>query len=409
MTPGSGRSVIAISTAAGRWPASPHSTRSPASSGSCGGSAQATARRRSARLIARIEREEGAVAPDAGRLRALRRARFRQARNRPAAQARPRARGERATRGRRAVLGRATSRSGWSAPTITASPLSSVKRDAALLAFAFARHLDRPEGGRFDVDLELFDRRDQHMAAVGLAPQHGREQPDHRRPADRRAVVIPGAVAGDAHARMAAALRIPAVDRRQAALRRSAPADRRGSGPGARSVGGVSGIAAVIASCSAKRSSLRGTDCFVADAHAMTSTNRDRHRRRQAGRRGDRAGAARRRLDGRRPCPSRRRCGAGRRGEGGRGPCRCRLRASGFSPRPTGCRRCGCWSTMPRGSRGTDSASSSAGGIRRAYGGQCARADAADRRACAARMTAAEMRWSSTCSTPSWPRPIPIS
>ena len=71
---------------------------------------------------------------------------------------------------------------------------------------------------RLDLDVELLDRRDQHVPAVGLAPQDGREQADHRRPPDRRALVIPGAVAGDAHARMAAALRIPLVDRRQPAL-----------------------------------------------------------------------------------------------------------------------------------------------------------------------------------------------
>ena len=59
---------------------------------------------------------------------------------------------------------------------------------------------------------------DEHVAAVRLAPQDGREQPHHRRPADRRALVVPGAVAGDAHPRMAAALGIPSVDRRQAAL-----------------------------------------------------------------------------------------------------------------------------------------------------------------------------------------------
>ena len=90
--------------------------------------------------------------------------------------------------------------------------------DAAIAPFAFALHLDRAEGGAFDLDVELFDGRDQHVAAVGLAPEHGREQPDHRRPADRRALVIPGAVARDPHARMAAVLGIPLIDRRQPAL-----------------------------------------------------------------------------------------------------------------------------------------------------------------------------------------------
>ena len=71
--------------------------------------------------------------------------------------------------------------------------------DPARPAFALARHLDRAEGGGIDLDLELLDRRDEHVAAVGLAPQDGGEQPDHRRTADRRALVIPGAVAGDPH------------------------------------------------------------------------------------------------------------------------------------------------------------------------------------------------------------------
>src|SRR5438067_11221340 len=56
------------------------------------------------------------------------------------------------------------------------------------------------------------------MAAVRFAPQHGREQADHRRPFDRRSLMIPGAVAGDAHAGLAATVRIPLVDRRQSAL-----------------------------------------------------------------------------------------------------------------------------------------------------------------------------------------------
>ena len=71
-------------------------------------------------------------------------------------------------------------------------------------------------------------------------------------------------------------------------------------------------------------------------------------------------------------------------------------------------RRCGCWSTMPRASRGTGSASS----IRREFAAHMAvnvRAPALliERFAGAARRRAT-MRWSSTCSIPSSPRPIPI-
>ena len=46
------------------------------------------------------------------------------------------------------------------------------KSDAALFACSGHGHLGRPKGGRLDIDRQLFDRRDQHMTAVGLAPQH---------------------------------------------------------------------------------------------------------------------------------------------------------------------------------------------------------------------------------------------
>ena len=49
------------------------------------------------------------------------------------------------------------------------------------------------------------------------------------------------------------------------------------------------------------------------------------------------------------------------------------------------------------------------GRIRRADGGQCARAAAADRRASRRRMTAPATRWWSICSMPSWRRRTPIS
>ena len=56
------------------------------------------------------------------------------------------------------------------------------------------------------------------VCGVGLAAQHGREEADHRWSANRRAFVVPGAVAGDAHAGMAAPLRIPLIDRRVPAI-----------------------------------------------------------------------------------------------------------------------------------------------------------------------------------------------
>jgi hypothetical protein len=66
-----------------------------------------------------------------------------------------------------------------------------------------------------------------------------------------------------------------------------------------------------------------------------------------------------------------------------------------------------CSSTMPRALRGTGSARR-ARRIRRAHGGQCARPDAADRRAGQGATSRGARRWWSTSSTPSWPRPTPI-
>ena len=226
--PGSARSVIAISTAAGVPALGDHarSCRRPAARRR-GGRRERESRRRSASVIQPApagKRRRRSTRP-AGRC--PRPARARQARNRPAASVRPRGRGGRPGGAR----GRARSRparSGWSGPRISASPLSRRKAMPPLAPVAFAGHLDRPEGGGLDLDLELLDRGHQHVAAVGLAPQDGREQAHHRRPADRRAVMIPGAVAGDAHPRMAAALGIPAGRPAAGGARRSAAAARRG-------------------------------------------------------------------------------------------------------------------------------------------------------------------------------------
>ena len=90
--------------------------------------------------------------------------------------------------------------------------------EAAASPFAFALQLDRDERRVLDLDVELLDRRDQDEAAVGLAAQDGREQAHHRRPADRAALVKPGAVARDPHLAVAAMGRVPALDRRQPPL-----------------------------------------------------------------------------------------------------------------------------------------------------------------------------------------------
>jgi NAD(P)-dependent dehydrogenase (short-subunit alcohol dehydrogenase family) len=141
------------------------------------------------------------------------------------------------------------------------------KRDLAFAAFALAVHLDGAEGSPIDVDLELFNRRDEQMSSVGFAPEHGREQPDHRRPPDRRSLVEPGAVASDAHAGMAAALRIPLVNRRQAALvdqllqldeAQSLELDRR-AGFGHR----PASVIATLAKARGSNPVLHHLDCFV--------------------------------------------------------------------------------------------------------------------------------------------------
>ena len=160
-------------------------------------------RSRSARLMrpAPARRRRRRSTGPAGRR--LRPARARPARNRPAARPAPRAR--RGPRDRDAARPRrASKRSGWSGPATTRSPVLSRKASERASAFALALQLDRDERRVLDLDVELLDRSDQHEAAVRLAAQDGREQPHHRRPADRAALVKPGAVAGDPHRAVAA-------------------------------------------------------------------------------------------------------------------------------------------------------------------------------------------------------------
>ena len=90
--------------------------------------------------------------------------------------------------------------------------------DLSLPTIALNEHLHCSERRAFDLDVELLDRGDEHMAAVRLAPQDGREQSHHRRPPDRLAVVVPGAVARDKHPGIAAAIGVPLIDRRQLSL-----------------------------------------------------------------------------------------------------------------------------------------------------------------------------------------------
>lgn len=95
-------------------------------------------------------------------------------------------------------------------------PAVELECDLALGAEALRLHLDSPEGRSFDIDFKLFDRCHQDVRSVRFSPEYGREQPHHGRPVDGRPLVIPGAVAGDSHLAVAAALRIPLIDGRQA-------------------------------------------------------------------------------------------------------------------------------------------------------------------------------------------------
>ena len=62
----------------------------------------------------------------------------------------------------------------------------------------FFGELDCEKWRILDLDADLLDRCHQDVAILVLA-QNGREELHQRRPPDRRAVVEPSAVAGDAH------------------------------------------------------------------------------------------------------------------------------------------------------------------------------------------------------------------
>src|SRR4051812_2723714 len=77
-------------------------------------------------------------------------------------------------------------------------------------------HLDGSERRRFDLDVEFLDRGNEDVAAIPLATEDRGEQADHRRPLNRRSLVIPGSVTGDPHMRIPASFRVPLLDRREA-------------------------------------------------------------------------------------------------------------------------------------------------------------------------------------------------
>ena len=278
--------------------------------------------------------------------------------------------------------------------------------DAALAAFALASHLDRAKGGALDLDVELLDRRDQHVPSVGLAPEDGREQPHHRGPADRRALVIP------ACRRARCACRewpqrsgFHLIDRRQPPLVDQLL--KLGEAEPCSSIGGrLSGMASSLRAQRTQSSSNGGL--LRSARNDRQRANRNRHRRRQARRlRRSRAALL---ADGwavvahvhhdddevpegaSRSSPISRTQSAPRRS----------------SRRRTACRRCGCWSTMPRDSRGTASASSAPTSSTRIWRSTSARRLLLIERFAADAARRSGMRWSSICSIRSSPRPTRI-
>ena len=130
---------------------------------------------------------------------------------------RGRAAGSGAPTGRRAPARRASprpcasrsKRRGLSGPTCTRSSTLVRKASCRPSPSAGHCHLDGEEGRVLDLDPDPLDRRDEHIS-VGVLAQDGREELDERRPADRRADVVPRAVGGDAHVDLAAIGGIPA-------------------------------------------------------------------------------------------------------------------------------------------------------------------------------------------------------
>src|SRR6218665_990298 len=83
------------------------------------------------------------------------------------------------------------------------------------LTLAFHFNADRHEWRIVDGDADLFHRGNQEIG-IAVATNDGGEQPHHGFAANGRAQVVPGAITGDAHVDIAAEIRVPQVDRRQA-------------------------------------------------------------------------------------------------------------------------------------------------------------------------------------------------
>src|SRR3546814_6106845 len=93
--------------------------------------------------------------------------------------------------------------------TDTLVPYTTLFRSPRTLAL----DLDGQEGRVLHIDVQLFGRRHEHMAAIRLAPQYGGKEPHHGCPSYRRSFMIPCPVGRDPHAAIAAMLGMPKLDR----------------------------------------------------------------------------------------------------------------------------------------------------------------------------------------------------
>ena len=88
-----------------------------------------------------------------------------------------------------------------------------IEGDASAFVAAFGLHFDCAKCSRFDLDLQRLDGRDENVNSTRFAAKDGREQSDHRRPRNRGALVVPGAVPSDPHLAVPAVRGVPSLHR----------------------------------------------------------------------------------------------------------------------------------------------------------------------------------------------------
>ena len=95
-------------------------------------------------------------------------------------------------------------------------PKVGLERERLVGAAAFGLEIDGDKGGIFDLDADLFDRRDQEIIVI-FTDQNRRKEFHQPHAANRGALIEPGAVAFDLHVQIAAKRRVPLLYRRQSA------------------------------------------------------------------------------------------------------------------------------------------------------------------------------------------------